>query len=134
MIYRSRSAMPASSPLPVGYLAKKDCRHTKAPATLFSWYCRQAGALQQNRTVPPGHVRQPATGETVQAGSLSIHLYSIKDVGHEVSEYPMSEYLPEIEQFINDLIFDRKQWMTEIHHKDLIRQSDTSSTPANYYD
>lgn len=60
--------------------------------------------------------------------------YSIKDVGHEVSEYPMSEYLPEIEQFINDLIFDRKQWMTEIHHKDLIRQSDTSSTPANYYD
>lgn len=60
--------------------------------------------------------------------------YSIEDVGHEVSEYPMSEYLPEIAQFINDLILDRKQWMTEIHHKDLLRQSDTSSTPANYYD
>ncbi len=60
--------------------------------------------------------------------------YSIKDVGHEVSEYPMGEYLPEIEQFINDLVLDRKQWMTEIHHKDLLRQSDTSSTPANYYD
>ncbi len=60
--------------------------------------------------------------------------YSIEDVGHDVAEYPMQEYLPEIEQFINDLIFDRKQWMTEIHHKDLIRQSDTSSTPANYYD
>lgn len=60
--------------------------------------------------------------------------YSIDDVGHDVAEYPMQEYLPEIEQFINDLILDRKQWMTEIHHKDLIRQSDTSSTPSNYYD
>jgi acetyl esterase/lipase len=60
--------------------------------------------------------------------------YSIEDVGHEVAEYPMQEYLPEIEQFISDLILHRKQWMTEIHHKDLLRQSDTSSTPANYYD
>lgn len=60
--------------------------------------------------------------------------YSIKDVGHDVAEYPMQEYLPEIEQFISDLILHRKQWMTEIHHKDLLRQSDTSSTPANYYD
>lgn len=59
--------------------------------------------------------------------------YSIEDVGHEVSEYPMNEYLVEIEQFINDLVLDRKQWMTEIQHKDLLRQSDTSSTPANYY-
>lgn len=60
--------------------------------------------------------------------------YSIEDVGHDVAEYPMQEYLPEIEQFISDLILHRKQWMTEIHHKDLLRQSDTSSTPANYYD
>lgn len=59
--------------------------------------------------------------------------YSIEDVGHEMSEYPMQEYLPEIEQFINDLVLDRKQWMTEIHHKDLLRQSDSSDTPANYY-
>lgn len=59
--------------------------------------------------------------------------YSIGDMGHEVADYPMQEYLPEIEQFINDLVLDRKQWMTEIYHKDLLRQSDNSTTPANYY-
>lgn len=59
--------------------------------------------------------------------------YSIEDVGHEVSEYPMQEYLPDIEKFIKEMVFDRRQWMTEIRHKDLLRQSDNSSTPASYY-
>lgn len=59
--------------------------------------------------------------------------YSIEGVGHEMAEVPMKEYLPEIERFITDLVLDRKQWMTETRHKDLLRQSDTSSTPGNYY-
>lgn len=61
-------------------------------------------------------------------------LYSMKDIGHEVSEYPMQEFLPEIEQFISDYVFDRKRWMTDIYFKDMLRKSDTSSTPGNYYD
>lgn len=59
--------------------------------------------------------------------------YSIKDIGHEVSEYPMQEYLAEIEQFISDWVFDRKQWMTDIDFKDMLRKSDASTTPDNYY-
>ncbi len=59
--------------------------------------------------------------------------YSMEDIGHEVSEYPMQEFLPEIERFITDYVFDRKQWMTDIFYKDLLRKSDTSSTPGNYY-
>ncbi|MCE5206646.1 MAG: alpha/beta hydrolase [Porphyromonadaceae bacterium] len=59
--------------------------------------------------------------------------YIMEDIGHEVSEYPMKEFLPEIEQFITDLVFDRKQWMQEIHFKDMLRASDRSNTPANYY-
>lgn len=59
--------------------------------------------------------------------------YSMEDIGHEVSEYPMQEFLPEIEQFISDYVFDRKQWMTDIYLKDILRESDTSTNPGNYY-
>ena len=59
--------------------------------------------------------------------------YIMEEIGHEVSEYPMKDFLPEIEQFINDFVFDRKQWMQEIHFKDMLRSSEPSNTPANYY-
>ncbi|RNC64567.1 alpha/beta hydrolase [Proteiniphilum sp. X52] len=59
--------------------------------------------------------------------------YSMEDIGHEVSEYPMQEFLPEIDRFISDYVFNRKQWMTDIHFKDMLRKSDTSTTPGNYY-
>ena len=58
----------------------------------------------------------------------------MEDIGHEVSEYPIQEFLPEIEQFINDWIFNNQQWMIDINLKDLLRKSDTSTTPGNYYD
>lgn len=59
--------------------------------------------------------------------------YSMEDIGHEVSEYPIQEFLPEIEQFINDWVFNGKQWMIDINLKDMLRKSDTSTTPGNYY-
>ncbi len=59
--------------------------------------------------------------------------YTMEDIGHEVSEYPMKEFLPEIEQFITDFVLDRKQWMRDIRFKDMLRTSDTTTTPANYY-
>ncbi|WP_298646859.1 alpha/beta hydrolase [uncultured Proteiniphilum sp.] len=59
--------------------------------------------------------------------------YSMENVGHEASEYPMQEFLPEIEQFISDYVFDSKQWMTDIRFKDMFRKSDNSTTPGNYY-
>jgi len=59
--------------------------------------------------------------------------YSLEDMGHEVSEYPMNEYLPEIEQFISDFVFDRKQWMIDVSHKEMLRKPEKSDTPGNYY-
>ncbi len=60
--------------------------------------------------------------------------YSMENIGHEVSGYPMEEFLPEIEQFINDMVFDRRQQMIDINYKDILRKSDTSTTPDSYYD
>jgi len=59
--------------------------------------------------------------------------YIMEGIGHEVSEYPMREFLPEIEKFITDFVFDRKQWMLDVRFKDMLRSSEPSSTPANYY-
>ena len=59
--------------------------------------------------------------------------YSMQDMGHDVSEYPMKDFLPEIERFVRDFIFDKKLWMMDINLKDKLRQSDTGTNPGNYY-
>lgn len=59
--------------------------------------------------------------------------YSMENIGHDVAEYPMKEFLPEIEQFITDFVFDDKKWMIDIRFNDLLRESDNSSTPGNFF-
>lgn len=60
--------------------------------------------------------------------------YTIEDIGHDVSELPMKEFLPEIEFFIQNLVFNKKQWMTDIHFKDKYRQSEAKYNPQNFYE
>lgn len=59
--------------------------------------------------------------------------YTKEGIGHEVANYPMTESLSEIEQFINDFVFNRSQLMIDINIKDRFRQSDTSLNPANFF-
>ncbi len=59
--------------------------------------------------------------------------YIMEKNGHNVSEYPMVDFLPEIEEFIRDLVIGRKQWQIEIEFYDKFRESDTSTNPGNYY-
>lgn len=59
--------------------------------------------------------------------------YSITNIGHEVSEYPMWEFQDEIYDFIRDFVFDKKQWQIEIDFYDKFRKSDTSTNPNSYY-
>lgn len=59
--------------------------------------------------------------------------YTIQDIGHDVAEFPMQEFLPEIEQFIRDFVFDRKQWQIDINFKDKLRKSTMTDDPGSYY-
>lgn len=59
--------------------------------------------------------------------------YSMDGIGHEVATYSMNEFLPEIDQFLIDFVFDRKQWMIDIDFKDKYRKSDISENPDNFY-
>ncbi|HOG19298.1 MAG TPA: alpha/beta hydrolase fold domain-containing protein [Salinivirgaceae bacterium] len=59
--------------------------------------------------------------------------YSMEDIGHEVAFYPMNEFLPEVEHFIREMVFNKKQLMVDINLKDKLRKSNISLTPASYY-
>lgn len=59
--------------------------------------------------------------------------YSMTGVGHEVAEYPMTDFLAEIEMFIDDFVIEGKRLMIDIKYKDMNRKSDKSLTPDSYY-
>jgi len=59
--------------------------------------------------------------------------YTMEEIGHEVSEYPMKEFLPEIEHFIRNFVLDKKQWQLETSLKDKLRKSERSVDPGSYY-
>ena len=59
--------------------------------------------------------------------------YSMEGEGHNVSEYPMVDFLPEIEQFITDYVLNRKRLLIDINYNDRDREPQKSETPAQHY-
>ena len=60
-------------------------------------------------------------------------IFRMIDIGHEVSEYPMTEFLPEIDKFISDFIFNKKPWMIDVSFKNPLRKSESNKNPKEYY-
>lgn len=58
----------------------------------------------------------------------------MKDIGHEVSEYPMNDFLIEIDNFIQRFIIEKNQWLLDTTLKDMDRYSNKSDTPKSYFD
>ena len=56
-----------------------------------------------------------------RARGLPFVFYSITGAGHEIAQSQIAEFLPEIEQFINDFVFNRAQKQIEIRIKNLQR-------------
>ena len=42
--------------------------------------------------------------------------------GHEVSEYPLTDFLPEIDRFIDDYVFNKKQLLIDINYRNKNRK------------
>ena len=59
--------------------------------------------------------------------------YSMEGSGHEVADYPMTDFLPEIDQFITDYIFNKKQLLIDINYRDKKRVIEISDSPKDYY-
>lgn len=59
--------------------------------------------------------------------------YSMEGEGHDVSEYPMTDFLPEIEQFITNYVFNKEQLLIDINYRNKNRVPKKSDSPADYY-
>lgn len=59
--------------------------------------------------------------------------YSMEGIGHEVAEYPMVDFLPEVYQFLKDYIFDHKQLQIDVNYKDMNRTPKMVDSPKDYY-
>ena len=59
--------------------------------------------------------------------------YSMEGNGHEVSEYPMTDFLPEIDRFICDYVINKKQLLVDINYHDKDRNIENADSPSDYY-
>lgn len=59
--------------------------------------------------------------------------YTMEDIGHEVSEYPMNDFLTKIEYFIDNFVDKKIDCLIDINLKDNNRNSDKSATPNSYF-
>ncbi len=59
--------------------------------------------------------------------------YSMEGNGHEVSEYPMKDFLPEIDRFITDYVINKKQLLIDINYRDKDRKIENADSPSDYY-
>ena len=104
-----------------------------APTLFFHGSADKLVPYNQTRLFNLGMFGSKSLAKRFKQEGYPYTFYSMQDIGHEVSEYPMMEFLPEIAQFIRDFVFDRKQWMIDVNFKDKLRQSDTGTNPGNYY-
>ena len=95
----------------------------------------------EDRLVPYHRVRflrmgmfgSRALAEQFRRHHFPFVFYSMTGIGHEVAGFPMREFLPEIEQFINDFVIDRSQLQIEISIRDRFRRTNTSITPGSFF-
>lgn len=104
-----------------------------APTLFFHGSADKLVPYKQTRFFKLGMFGSKALASRFRNERYPYTFYSIGDIGHEVADFPMTEFLPEIHQFIKDFIFDRKQWMIDIDFKDKLRVSTAGTNPNNYY-
>jgi len=59
--------------------------------------------------------------------------FSMEGIGHEVAEYPMTDYLPEIERFIQTFIINGKRLYIDVNVEDEARKPTITVSPKDYY-
>ncbi len=104
-----------------------------APTLFFHGSGDRLVPYNKTRLFHLGMFGSKAIAEKFKLERYPYQFYSMEKIGHEVAEYPMREFLPEIERFIRDWVFDRSRRMVDIRYEDMSRKADLTATPANYY-
>ena len=106
---------------------------TPAPTLLFHGSADKLVPYNNTRFFHIGMFGSNTLAKQFRKNQYPYKFYSMEGNGHEVSEYPMKDFLPEIEQFITDYVFDKKQLLIDIDYRDLNRIPKKSDSPSDYY-
>jgi acetyl esterase/lipase len=104
-----------------------------APTLMFHGSADKLVPYNNNRFFHIGMFGSNTLSKQFRKKEYPYLFYSMEGEGHDVSEYPMSDFLPEIEQFINDYVFEKKQLLIDINYRDKNRIPKKSDSPADYY-
>ncbi len=104
-----------------------------APTLFFHGSGDRLVPYNKTRLFHLGMFGSKAIAERFKLERYPYQFYSMEKIGHEVAEYPMREFLPEIERFIRDWVFDRSRLMVDVRYEDMSRKADLTASPTNYY-
>lgn len=104
-----------------------------APTLFFHGSADKLVPYNNNRFFHIGMFGSNTLAKQFRKKGYPYQFYSMEGSGHEVSEYPMTEFLPEIEQFITDFVINKKQLLIDINYRDKNRKPENSDTPSDYY-
>ncbi|HOJ66233.1 MAG TPA: carboxylesterase family protein [Paludibacteraceae bacterium] len=104
-----------------------------APTLFFHGSADKLVPYKETRLFNKGMFGSRSLTNKFHKKKYSYLFYSMEGLGHEVASFPMKEFLPEIEQFIQNFVFEQKPWMVEVYFTDKERKTEKSVTPADYY-
>lgn len=106
---------------------------TPAPTLLFHGSADSLVPYNNTRFFHIGMFGSNTLAKQFRKNEYPYLFYSMEGEGHDVSEYPMTDFLPEIEQFITDYVLNKKQLLIDINYRDKNRIPKKSDSPADYY-
>ncbi len=104
-----------------------------APTLFFHGSADKLVPYKETRLFNKGMFGSKSLTKNFHKNNYPYLFYSMEGLGHEVASFPMKEFLPEIEQFIENFVFERKSWMVEVYFTDKQRKTNASITPSSYY-
>ena len=106
---------------------------TPAPTLLFHGSADNLVPYNNTRFFHIGMFGSNTLAKEFRKNEYPYLFYSMEGEGHDVSEYPMTDFLPEIEQFITDYVINKKQLLIDINYRDKNRIPKKSDSPSDYY-
>ena len=104
-----------------------------APTLLFHGSADKLVPYNNTRFFRIGMFGSNTLAKQFRKNGFPYQFYSMQGNGHEVSEYPMTDFLPEIDQFITDYVIKHKQLLIDINYRNKNRIPKKSDSPGDYY-
>lgn len=110
-----------------------DYKRGPAPTLFFHGSADKLVPYKQTRFMNLGMFGSHALAKAFRKKGYTYAFYSLKDVGHEAAEFPMSEMIPETESFISLLMLEGRTLMVDIDYIDPTRKPEMKVKPSDYY-